>query len=171
VSVSNSIAEGFERGTTQKLLSFLYIARGSAGEVRSLLWLVEGIAEFDDLKSQISNLRSQAESISRQLRGWADLLQNSEIRGQRYLDEKSRRRDKERRDREEFLNELEVIRKALILSDTYLANCNRKPVPLVLLDPNTPRFAASLLALPHPANKGSCSHRAIRSDCSVDKGS
>ncbi|HEV2378295.1 MAG TPA: four helix bundle protein [Terriglobia bacterium] len=35
VSVSNNIAEGFERGTTQELLTFLYIARGSAGEVRS----------------------------------------------------------------------------------------------------------------------------------------
>ncbi|MEJ2007423.1 MAG: four helix bundle protein [Acidobacteriota bacterium] len=33
VSVSNNIAEGFERGTTQELLTFLYIARGSAGEV------------------------------------------------------------------------------------------------------------------------------------------
>ena len=37
VSVSSNIAEGFERGTTQELLTFLYIARGSAGEVRSLL--------------------------------------------------------------------------------------------------------------------------------------
>jgi len=37
VSVSNNIAEGFERGTNNELLSFLYIARGSAGEVRSML--------------------------------------------------------------------------------------------------------------------------------------
>ncbi|MBS1788455.1 MAG: four helix bundle protein [Acidobacteria bacterium] len=36
VSVSNNIAEGFERGTTQELLTFIYIARGSAGEVRSM---------------------------------------------------------------------------------------------------------------------------------------
>jgi four helix bundle protein len=62
VSVSNNIAEGFERGTTQKLLTSLYIARGSAGEVRPLLWLVEGIAEFDDLKSQISNLKFEIAS-------------------------------------------------------------------------------------------------------------
>lgn len=33
LSISNNIAEGFERGTTKKLLCFLYIARGSAGEV------------------------------------------------------------------------------------------------------------------------------------------
>src|SRR5487761_61531 len=55
VSVSNNIAEGFERGTTQELLTFLYIARGSAGEVRSMLCLLETIPEFADLKSEISN--------------------------------------------------------------------------------------------------------------------
>jgi four helix bundle protein len=31
VSISNNIAEGFERGTTQELLTFIYISRGSAG--------------------------------------------------------------------------------------------------------------------------------------------
>ncbi|MEW6160429.1 MAG: four helix bundle protein [Verrucomicrobiota bacterium] len=39
LSVSNNIAEGFERGTTNELLAFLYIARGSAGEVRSMATL------------------------------------------------------------------------------------------------------------------------------------
>ena len=37
LSISNNIAEGFERGTTNELLQFLYYARGSAGEVRSML--------------------------------------------------------------------------------------------------------------------------------------
>ena len=32
LSVSNNIAEGFERGSTNELLAFIYIARGSAGE-------------------------------------------------------------------------------------------------------------------------------------------
>jgi len=41
VSASNNIAEGFERGTKQELLSFPYIARGSVGEVRSMLWLMD----------------------------------------------------------------------------------------------------------------------------------
>ena len=39
VSISNNIAEGFERGSNQELLTFLYVARGSAGEVRSMLCL------------------------------------------------------------------------------------------------------------------------------------
>ena len=57
VSVSNNIAEGFERGTTQELITFLYIARGSAGEVRSMLHLLARLPKFSYLKSRISNLR------------------------------------------------------------------------------------------------------------------
>jgi len=101
LSVSNNIAEGFERGTTNELLAFIYIARGSAGEVRSMLTLKLRRAEkarwAANLKSQISNLKSTAESCSRQLRGWADSLQNSEIKGQRHLTDKSRREDERKK--------------------------------------------------------------------------
>jgi four helix bundle protein len=114
VSVSNNIAEGFERGTTQELLTFIYIARGSAGEVRSMLCLFESlfesVPEFAALKSEISNLKSLAENAARQLRGWADSLQESPITGQRYLTEKVRKTGKARAEREEFLEKLEQIR-------------------------------------------------------------
>lgn len=39
VSVLSNIAEGFERGTKDEFLYFLYIARGSAGEVRAQLYV------------------------------------------------------------------------------------------------------------------------------------
>ena len=91
VSVSNNVAEGFERGTTNELLQFIYIARGSAGEVRSMLCLLERRPWMADHKSQISNLKSIAESCSRQLRAWADSLQNSDIKGPRHLTDRSRR--------------------------------------------------------------------------------
>jgi len=110
VSVSNNIAEGFERGTTQELLTFVYIARGSAGEVRSMLCLFERLGSFANFKSEISNLKSKAEGISRELRGWAVSLQNSEIRGQRYLNQKTKRRDQAAKERQDFLNELAEIR-------------------------------------------------------------
>jgi four helix bundle protein len=111
LSVSNNIAEGFERGTTSELLAFLYIARGSAGEVRSILCVMDRMAAFSDLKSEISDLRSLAESISRQLRGWAQHLQDTPIRGQRHLSSKSRQIDQARRDRDEFVRELAEMRK------------------------------------------------------------
>ncbi len=111
LSVSNNIAEGFERGTTQELLTFLYIARGSAGEVRSMLCFIERLKAFGDLKSEISNLKSEAEGISRQLRAWADSLQNSEIKGHRYLNEKGRKGAQNKKEKEEFLTMLKSYRK------------------------------------------------------------
>ena len=106
LSVSNNIAEGFERGTTNELLAFIYIARGSAGEVRSMLCFLERREKFSHFKSQISNLKSIAESCSRQFRGWADHLQNSEIRGQRHLNDQSRKEYRSRKDAAAFEQEL-----------------------------------------------------------------
>ena len=106
LSVSNNIAEGFERGTTNELLAFIYISRGSAGEVRSMLCFLERMPDFVDFKSQISNLKSLAESCSRQLRAWADHLQNTEIKGQRHLTDKSKSLYDSKKDTEEFQKEL-----------------------------------------------------------------
>lgn len=39
VSVMNNIAEGFERGSNKDFAKFIFIARGSIGEVRSMLYL------------------------------------------------------------------------------------------------------------------------------------
>jgi hypothetical protein len=71
---------------------------------------LERLPEFSEFRSEISDLKSRAESISRQLRAWADALQNTDIRGTRYLTDQSRRADERRREREEFLIELEQIR-------------------------------------------------------------
>lgn len=100
LSVSNNIAEGFERGTTNELLMFLYIARGSAGEVRSMLILGSRRPYLSNFKSEISDLIKLAESCSRQLRAWADSLQNSDIAGPRHLNDKSRADYTKRKGRE-----------------------------------------------------------------------
>jgi four helix bundle protein len=54
LSISNNIAEGFERGTTVELINFLYISRGSAGETRSILCCARSSDDF-----RISNLKFQ----------------------------------------------------------------------------------------------------------------
>jgi len=112
VSVSNNIAEGFERGTNPELLTFLYIARGSTGEVRSMLCLLEGMEQFRNLESEMLNLRAKAESISKQLGAWARSLQDSDLKGRRYVNEKARQTSERARGREEFLAKLEDFRKS-----------------------------------------------------------
>lgn len=110
VSISNNIAEGFERGTNQELLTFLYIARGSSGEVRSMLCLLERIPAFKDLGSDLLNLKLQAESVSKQLGAGIRSVQNSGLKGQRYVTDQTRRADKASQDRKAFLAKLERIR-------------------------------------------------------------
>lgn len=106
LSVSKNIAEGFERGTTNELLNFLYIACGSTGEVRSMFNYFERRPTLKDFKSQISNLISQTESCSRQLRKWAESLQNSPIKGQRRLNDAERNRQEQRKKADTFLEKL-----------------------------------------------------------------
>lgn len=75
-----------------------------------MLCLLERLPAFADLKSEISNLKSTAEGISRQLRGRADSLQNSPVKGQRFLNDKTRRSEMAARERKEFLEKLRQIR-------------------------------------------------------------
>lgn len=116
LSISNNIAEGFERGSTAELLCYLYIARGSAGETRSALRFAlrlvdRGLlrSEISDLKSQIESLLPLCESVSRQLRGWADTLQNSDIKGQRHLSAASRAAYDQVRRTRDFMDKLRRI--------------------------------------------------------------
>jgi four helix bundle protein len=78
LSVSNNIAEGFERLSPGELRTFLIIARGSAGEVRSMVGVVVKRPEVQSHASRLQKIREIAESCARQLGGWLQTLKNDE---------------------------------------------------------------------------------------------
>jgi four helix bundle protein len=84
LSVSNNIAEGFERGTTRELMQFIHYAKGSAGEVRSMCHVLHGLVGFETIKDKVANLLSLSESIGKQLGAWAASQRSSRINGSRY---------------------------------------------------------------------------------------
>jgi four helix bundle protein len=52
VSIPTNIAEGFERRSRKEYLNFLNIAKGSAGEVRSLLFVAFKVNYIDEQEHQ-----------------------------------------------------------------------------------------------------------------------
>jgi len=65
VSISTNIAEGFERSSRKEYLMFLNIAKGSAGEVRSLCRVAMDVGYLKP--STYQRLREDALIISRRL--------------------------------------------------------------------------------------------------------
>jgi four helix bundle protein len=72
VSVMNNIAEGFERKGNKEFSYFLYVAKGSCGEVRSMLILAKELGKIND--SDFDSLFKQAEEISKMIAGFIKSL-------------------------------------------------------------------------------------------------
>ena len=71
-----------------------------------MLHFADGMPEAAHLQSQISDLKSLAESCSRQIRAWADHLQNSDIQGPRHLNDQTRARFAEDKAADAFREDL-----------------------------------------------------------------
>jgi len=67
VSIMNNIAEGFERKSNKEFKYFLFIAKGSCGEVRSMLYLAKELDKISD--NEFTKLFSLSEEISKLLSG------------------------------------------------------------------------------------------------------
>ena len=90
LSISNNVAEGFERSTTSELLSFIAIARGSAGEVRSMMAVVKSRPRLKPYAEALQRIRNLAESCTRQLTGWAGAVDKLPFEGRRHLPQQQR---------------------------------------------------------------------------------
>ncbi len=67
VSIMNNIAEGYERKTNKEFKYFLYIAKGSCAEVRSMLYLAKDLDKIEDFK--FKELYDSSVEISKLLSG------------------------------------------------------------------------------------------------------
>ncbi len=67
VSIMNNIAEGFERKSNNEFRQFLYISKGSSGEVRSMDVLAKKLRKINN--EDADKLYSQSEEISKMLSG------------------------------------------------------------------------------------------------------
>jgi four helix bundle protein len=92
LSVSNNIAEGFERVTTNELNCFLAIARGSSGEVRSMMAVVKDRPKLKPHVRRLQEIRALAESCARQLTAWTTANESSPVQGKRHLTADARER-------------------------------------------------------------------------------
>lgn len=68
ISISSNIAEGFERSSSKEFVQFLFIAKGSTGELRSQIRLANGIGYIN--KKTFDVIVTKCESISRQIMGF-----------------------------------------------------------------------------------------------------
>jgi len=118
LSVSNNIAEGFERGTRDELISFLYIARGSAGEVRSMVHLLRRLLKEKPAVNEVLEIHEVVLEVSRQLGGWIESLKNTETVDPRNRNDAARQSASEARRRNAFVQQLQRIAKGELDSDT-----------------------------------------------------
>ncbi len=75
VSIMSNIAEGFERYSNNEFVQYLVVAKGSAGEVRSQLYIALDLKYIS--AGQFSELKDLCEIISRQLSNLIKYLKNN----------------------------------------------------------------------------------------------
>lgn len=82
ISIPSNIAEGFERASNKELIQFLYISKGSAGELRTQLLLAIELEYMNE--ADANELIDKAKSLSKMTQGLIKYLQNSELKGVKF---------------------------------------------------------------------------------------
>jgi len=79
VSTMSNIAEGFERGTTKEFINFLYMAKGSNGEVRSQAYVALDLGYIS--QAECDDLIRRCEILSRRLYNFIEYLKRTPFEG------------------------------------------------------------------------------------------
>ena len=77
VSIVSNVAEGFERGSNKEFIQFLYVAKGSLGEVRAQRYVGTDNGFIADRDFQEAALH--CENLSRQISNFIGYLRKSSI--------------------------------------------------------------------------------------------
>jgi four helix bundle protein len=77
VSIMANISEGFEQKTQKEFINFLFIAKGSCGELRSHFYIALDLGYIN--QETFENFQNQAITISKSLSGFIKYLSNSSI--------------------------------------------------------------------------------------------
>lgn len=82
ISITSNIAEGFDRGGRAEFIQFLSTAKGSAGEVRSQLYVARDQGYLT--QDEFNHLASAADDVGRLIGGFMQYLQQSTCPGVKY---------------------------------------------------------------------------------------
>ena len=81
-SIMDNIAEGFERNGNKEFVNFLFIAKGSCGEVRSLLFIVYDVGYLEP--EEYKGLYSECRKLSAGIMNFIKEIKDSDYAGPKF---------------------------------------------------------------------------------------